>query len=144
MFVPGVPRPQGSKDPYARPGGGVNLVESARGLKAWRRAIVEACQDNEGAPRAVFARGVPVRLECVFVMPRTSRHPKTPGRPTPPHTVKPDGDKLLRAVCDALTMAGVVWDDGQIDDHGVRKRYALIGEPTGVHITVHTSIEEDP
>lgn len=141
VFVPGRPLPQGSKDaiPLAtgrginrRYTGKVSLVESATGLKAWRNAIRLACLDVEQEPRARFAKHVPVRVVATFVMPRTKSLRKT--GPTPPHVVKPDGDKLLRAVCDALTAAGVIHDDAQIIEHEARKRYAEIGEPSGAHI----------
>jgi len=55
---------------------------------------------------------------------------------SPPHTRKPDLDKLLRAVGDALTRV-VYLDDAQIISYGEsRKRYAAIGETPGVSIRI--------
>ncbi|GAA0632423.1 hypothetical protein GCM10010174_61860 [Kutzneria viridogrisea] len=126
VFVPGHPAPQGSK----RHVGGGKLVESSRALRPWRQDIREACLCN-GQPRVRFARDEPVHLICDFVLPRPVRLPK---RATPPHTKRPDGDKLLRAVCDALTSAGVYQDDAQVTDHTGRKRYAAPGETPGCRI----------
>lgn len=143
VFVPGIPVSQGSKDaipltagrgPNRRFTGRVNLVESAKALPAWRGKIVEACLNGRNEPRARFEKGVPVRVVCVFVMPRPTRLRKT--GPTPPHTSVPDGDKLLRAVCDALKNAKVLHDDAQIVEHESRKRYAAPGERCGAHIDV--------
>lgn len=60
-------------------------------------------------------------------------------RKTKPMTQRPDGDKLTRAIWDALT--GVAFeDDSQVVEwHGVKRR-AEVGEPAGVFIEV---IEKD-
>jgi len=47
--------------------------------------------------------------------------------------VRPDLDKLERAIGDALTDAGVWVDDGQVVNSHTQKWYA---ETPGVHITV--------
>ena len=78
----------------------------------------------------VFPTG-PVQLRLQFVMPRRVAEPK---RKTPPHTRKPDGDKLVRAIFDALT--GLVYtDDAQVIEFSACKRTAAIGEQTGAYIT---------
>jgi len=129
FFVPGVPRPQGSKDHV----GGGRLVESSKGLKEWRwRVGLAANHARHGAPLHTSA----VRTTLVFVMPR----PKALDRnaPTPPMTTPPDVDKLVRGVLDALTGTLIV-DDSLVTSLGdTRKRYAEPAEPPGVHITVET------
>jgi Holliday junction resolvase RusA-like endonuclease len=50
--------------------------------------------------------------------------------------VRPDSDKLLRAVLDGLTEAGVWRDDGQVVQGTFIKRYCLDGEPPGIQVEV--------
>jgi hypothetical protein len=77
-------------------------------------------------------------VELSFVMPRPVATPK---RRTPPAVKKPDLDKCIRAVFDALT--GVVLADGSlvVDVHGARKRLADIGEEPGVVIVVTDDVD---
>jgi len=52
-----------------------------------------------------------------------------------PHLTRPDADKALRLVSDALTK--IVWrDDAQVTDLHARKRYAAAGEFPRVEIVV--------
>ena len=116
--VGGTPRPQGSK----RHVGGGRLVESSKGLKSWRPAVTVAATVAMGG-RAPFEG--PVQCDVTFWMPA----PKRLTRRFP--TVRPDIDKLERAIYDA--MSGVVYvDDSQIIRHVVRKLY---GSP-GCQVTV--------
>jgi len=75
-----------------------------------------------------------------FRMPRPKSHTGAQGL-TPsasnatPHT-RPDVDKLARAVNDALTTAGVIYDDSQITRIIAAKRYADPHEAPGVTIAV--------
>jgi Holliday junction resolvase RusA-like endonuclease len=56
-------------------------------------------------------------------------------RLNPRHITRPDADKLVRAVADALT--GVLWrDDSQIDRMMVGKFYVRSDEAPGVEIRV--------
>ena len=48
---------------------------------------------------------------------------------------KPDSDKLLRAINDSLSDAGVIRDDSNITSINVQKTYAD-GRPTGARITI--------
>lgn len=130
VFVPGRPAPQGSK---RHVGNGV-MVESSKAVKPWRQDVREAFLTTDGTPRARFDQGVPVLVRLVFVMPRPSGLPKT--RATPPHTKRPDVDKLERAVLDAIGSAGVWHDDAQVTAVVKRKRYAEPGESPGCHIHV--------
>lgn len=138
VFVAGRPIQQGSK--IALPGGRgrTNLVESAdKLLKPWRKQIVRACRDDLGQPRVVFDRDVPIAVLLVFAMPRTTAMPTTHRGRARHHTVKPDLDKLERAVNDALTLSGVIGDDAQITSVDKRKRYARIGEDPGLYLTLY-------
>lgn len=127
LFVAGDPAPQGSK---RHVGGGV-LVESCKRLPDWRKDVRAACLDGDGQPKARFDGAVCLHLD--FILRRPKSLPKT--RPTPPHTKKPDLDKLTRAIGDAMKSAGVLVDDSHIVFGTHYKRYAEPNEVPGVHIT---------
>ena len=112
----GTPAPQGSK---RHVGHGV-MVESSKRLPAWRTLVTDAAwAARAGAPPL---RG-PVRLVATFGFRRPRSHFGT-GRnaailraSAPPYpTGRNIGDlsKLIRAVEDALTDAGVWHDDDQV------------------------------
>lgn len=126
FFVPGVPRPQGSKDHV----GGGRMVESSKGLNEWRwRVGLAANQARAGRP--LYPSAMVVALD--FVMPR----PKyMANKATPPHTVPPDLDKLIRGVLDALTGTMLVDDALVVKFRDTGKRYAAPAEPPGVSITL--------
>lgn len=123
FFVPGHPAPQGSKRHVGR---GI-LIESSKAVGPWRERVALAAH-NAMCGRSLLAG--PITLTLQFVMRRPVSAPK---RSTPPATKRPDGDKLARAVFDALT--GVIYqDDAQVVDHHVTKRLAEIGETPGAYI----------
>jgi crossover junction endodeoxyribonuclease RusA len=129
VFVPGRPIPQGSTKAYL-PKGHTRPIVTADNTqtKPWR-ADVQAHVRQAVGPTIQIPDG-PVVLDLKFVMPRRAAEPK---RITPAHVRKPDLDKLIRAVLDALT--GIVFtDDAQVVDIGAGKVTALIGEQPGVHI----------
>lgn len=126
MFVAGRPAPQGSK---RHVGHGI-MVESSKALPAWREAVRWTAA-AKWARRPVIDG--PVGLQLEFVMPRPA---STPKRSTPAATKKPDASKLLRAVEDAITDAGVWRDDSLVVDLHVSKRLAEIGETPGCHIRI--------
>lgn len=144
IWAAGLPAPQGSKRHVGR---GVMVESSAETLKPWRQDVRQAATDALPEHHAPV-RGA-IELEVWLFMRRPKGHPKTIR--TLPAT-QPDVDKLLRAVMDALTSAGVWLDDGQVTDLVVRERYAggprvtegiapgprRHYESTGAHITVRT------
>ena len=132
VFIAGHPAPQGSK---RHVGGGV-MVESSKKVKPWRSDIRSGLLDGEGNPRAYFDDAVHVHLE--FVMPRPV---STPKRSTPHAVKKPDLDKLVRAVFDAIGSAGVWRDDSQVVGALATKRLAELGETAGCHVTITRAIE---
>lgn len=150
VFVPGRPAPQGSK--MARPiykgrgkakefTGKVAQVESSKpGLEAWRADIRAAFLTDDNQPRIRFAKDVPVSVRLTFVMPRPVAMSKR--KPTPPHTKRPDVDKLLRAVLDALTSAGVLTDDCQVVEQYAAKRTADVDETPGCLIHLQPTVDE--
>lgn len=125
VFAPGIPQPQGSKSAYRR-GNKIVLVEANKNLPAWRRLVTEKleaanadCQPFSGA----------VSLDVMFFMPRG----KTVTRELP--TTPPDLDKLVRAINDSATDAGVIQDDSQVVEIVAYKFYEAESLPVGALIT---------
>lgn len=108
FFVPGVPRPQGSKVAFVQRGKAV-MLESSKGLKSWRRDIGQAAlAARKQSAVKIAPKGSPVEVELTFYFDHDT-------------TLPPDLDKLMRAVLDALT--GVLWaDDSQVTEALLRKR----------------------
>jgi len=130
VFVSGRPAPQGSK---RHVGNGI-MVESSKALPAWREAVRWSTAQAWNRQPPIDG---PVHLTLEFVLPRPL---STPKRRTPPATKKPDASKLLRAVEDALTDAGVWRDDSLVVDLRVTKRIAEVDEAPGCRITIHTPV----
>lgn len=131
FFVPGIPKPQGSKRAFVNPKTNrAVVVEDNKNVRDWRadvRAMAMDHADNR------ISEG-PVNITLKFVMKRPVSTPKS--RPTPPAIKKPDLDKLERAILDALT--GILFtDDSQVTMLIGTKRIAEIDETPGCNITVH-------
>lgn len=110
--VPGKPVPQGSMRAFlprncSRP----VVISDNQKLKPYRIEVgacaVEAISKISGKmPLYPEKSPVQMRVTFYFVRPKSAKNRQYP-------TVKPDVDKLLRAVCDALN--GIVWhDDAQL------------------------------
>ncbi|MFD5245039.1 RusA family crossover junction endodeoxyribonuclease [Amycolatopsis sp. NPDC058340] len=109
--------------------------------KTWRADVRDALLDDfGGAPRTHFDGPVDIRLD--FVLPRPKSTPKT--RPTPAATKKPDLDKLIRAVFDAITESGMWTDDSAVVVVTATKRIAEIGEPSGCLIELCEAVAVAP
>lgn len=117
--VDGVPAPQGSKTAYRR-GNRVVLVEASNRLPVWRGRVSSKARQVD-RPTEWLALPVPLEAVYRFYLPR----PKTVKRAFP--VVKPDLDKLTRAVGDALTDAGMWRDDAQVVRLVVEKFYGTPG-----------------
>jgi Holliday junction resolvase RusA-like endonuclease len=141
--VYGKPEPQGSaqayvplhpktKQPYRRANGGivVNVKTDNPALKAWRQgAKVEALGGLIEHGASIMPAEGAVRVEATFYLQRpkshcgTGRNANTVKASAPAHPVgRPDVDKLLRALLDALTET-VVADDSQVVEATARKVY---------------------
>lgn len=133
LFVPGTPAPQGSKSFKGFRNGRGIMVESSKAVGPWRERVALAAH-NLTMPADVPTpiAGQPLAIRIDFVMPRPASAPK---RRTPAAIRRPDGDKLARAVLDALTG---IWfaDDAAIVDLRATKRLAEIGETPGAHIAL--------
>lgn len=119
------------------------MVESSKALAPWRQdvkfAALAALEDHPLWPRELAA----LSMHVTFSMPRPRAHYRTgkfahllrDGAPTH-HGTKPDLDKLLRAVGDALTAAGVYADDSRVSHVFATKTYvSALTVPPGVMAT---------
>lgn len=113
IWIPGTPIPQGSKN-VSRSG---HAYESNRRLRPWRATCEARLREWAGGAEPLDG---PLAVDATFQMPR----PKRPRWTLP--AVKPDADKLQRALGDAMTAAGLIADDARITTWHVRKRY---GDP---------------
>lgn len=125
FFVAGIPVPQGSKTAYVVGKRAVLTDANKATLKPWRAEVTRVARAS-WLDRAQLL-GVPVHVRAVFVFER----PKSVKRDAP--SVKPDVDKLARALLDAVTDAGVWKDDSQVTDLHVEKVY---GAAPGVHVVI--------
>lgn len=125
------PVPQGSKSAKLIPAPGtkhgvraVLYDDNDKLLRPYRKAVAEAARAAWGGREPLEG---PVALvgEFRFVRPKSVRRAHM--------TVKPDKDKLERAICDALTEAGVWRGDQQVVVSRTEKVYA---EEAGVHMSV--------
>lgn len=126
FFVTGTPVPQGSMRAF-----GSRIIQSPE-VKAWRGEVTaEALTAAEAAGWEELWDG-PCALDLIFYLPR----PKRPRWPWP--AVRPDVDKLARAVMDALCPRDpdlrVLAEDSRIVALTAIKRYADGDHPAGVHI----------
>lgn len=136
FFVPGLPKPAGSKRAFKTKTGKMVLVDdSGKAGKNWR---ADAKEFARKAHNGVLLEA-PLHVTMVFVMPRPKSHFRTgkhAGRikesaPDCPNK-KPDLTKLVRSVEDA--MKGVLWkDDSQVCHQQNVKKYG--GNP-GVLVSV--------
>lgn len=124
FFVPGRPAPQGSKRHVGR---GV-MVESSTEVGPWRERVALAAHNAmAGQP----LRDDPATVMLKFVLPRPKSTPKLK-----PFAVKrPDLDKLVRAVLDAITGVIIV-DDSQVITLFATKELADPDQQPGVHVEV--------
>jgi crossover junction endodeoxyribonuclease RusA len=127
VFVAGSPAPQGSK---RHVGGGV-IIDSCKRLPEWRSDVRNGFMDGNGKPKARFEG--PIFLTLEFVLKRPKSLPKTK---KVYHTKRPDQSKLVRAVEDSITSAGIWIDDSYVCASYVTKRYAEPDETTGCHIMI--------
>lgn len=138
LEVPGRPVPQGSKRAmiHARSKKVVTFESNRDSLAGYRADIVEAARREILADDAelFFPLTRAVRIDVGFGFPRPKSHFYTGKRADvlredapQRYTKKPDTDKLLRAVFDALTAGSVLADDALIDDERGRKFYVTPG-----------------
>lgn len=138
--VYGVPIPKGSMRAFvpkgwARP----ILTDSNRNLKQWQTLVAEGANHALAALPDAELLTDGVRLTCAFHLPR----PKSLPKKVTAHIKKPDLDKCVRSILDALTK--VAWqDDAQVCQFVIEKVYAKEGHPPHVTIQVEPTGGTEP
>lgn len=140
FFVAGVPVPQGSMKAITIKGKKFTQLISDNDslLKPWRGKVVDVAtlaRNLGGWPENYNG---PVELSCRFLLPMPASRPslaRTAGIGM--RAVKPDLDKLMRAIGDALTIANVLDDDSRIVIAHLAK-YEVAGHHLcGVEVVIH-------
>ena len=136
-FAEGVPQPQGSKQAFVV-GGRARIVEgNARTLKPWRQQIA-ACAEAQLPPGWVNRGAFVVTCRFDFARPKSHYTGKGVLRKgvSAQHVQKPDLDKLVRAVLDALSYAGspVMFDDAMVHQLVPSKRWVVVRSGVYVHV----------
>ena len=121
--IPGKPIPKGSTRAFKhnRTGRIITLQQNADSLYAYQDRIAHECRKSGAA-----SVDLPISVSCEFSFARPKSHRKSSGalRDSAPrhHVQRPDADKLLRSVVDALT--GVCFtDDSQVINATATKRW---------------------
>lgn len=139
FVVNGIATPQGSKTAIPGFNGGRPRVIDAGSHKAhkahnlWRKSVKEAAEawlvEHPQPPL-----DEPLSIKIAFILespvsdPYRTRHAK-----------KPDGDKLIRSIFDALTDSKLVVDDSRFWAIEVQKIYAHEGQGLGAVILIRRS-----
>lgn len=137
--VEGIPASKGSYRPVngrTKTGRRVTrLIPMDKKEKPWRDSIVKAVQATDKWRQfREQSEGKGLYVSYDFRLPK----PKTVSRYQP--TVKPDIDKLVRCVNDALTDSAVIEDDSRIVGILAEKRYAENGNEG---VTIYIQIEDN-
>ena len=115
FFVPGIPEAQGSMRAFRRGKGAILVHNKDRELRGWRSLILDFAGQHipNDWPRDW---GYELVLDFYFDRPKSAK------KGLYKMIRKPDLDKLVRAIGDALT--GLVWDDdSKIYKHTCEKHY---------------------
>ena len=124
FFVAGIPVPQGSKTAYVVGKRAVLTDANKKRLKPWRAEVTRIARAS-WLDRAQLDGAIGVNAVFVF------ERPKSVKRAAP--SVKPDVDKLARALLDGVTDSGIWKDDCQVTRLEVEKVY---GAAPGVHVVI--------
>ena len=136
LFIPGIPRPGGSKRGFVNPRNGrVIITEDCKRSKDWRTTCAQIASETFRTGPLDMALSVTFE----FCLPRPKghygKHGVRPGAPRHP-AVKPDCTKLVRSTEDALSK--IAWrDDALIVQQVASKHYA---EQPGCWITISEAV----
>ena len=140
IYVPGIPVPKGSAKAYVVKGRAIVTQDNAARQKPWASSIAYTAMQAMEFKKPTSG---PVSVSLTFYMPRPKGHYGS-GRNSAlvkesapnHHITKPDLDKLIRCVLDALT--GVVWNDDShvCQMHEIIKQYETVSRGVGVKIRV--------
>lgn len=138
--VIGKPAPKGSKKGFTNPHTGrVNIVDdNPKSLTSWKQAVERAVEKHlERQPNSKLTGPVAVRLSFRFPTLASDPHRYW-------HAVKPDIDKLERAVLDVLADM-VMGDDCTVSKISASKRYVIAAsdETPGCTIEIESLASEE-
>ncbi len=138
FHVPGEAVPQGSAKAFMPKGWTRPIITGDnKKTKPWRAMVAASAldaADQQGTWPTLSALPIRLHIACYFVRPASVGE-----RKRPMHTVKPDADKLARAILDSLTK--VLWaDDAQVVDVSITKAYAPAGQHAHTIIRAHEII----
>ena len=127
--VIGTPQPQGSSRAFVPKGWKRAIITSDNSkLKPWRQEIAGTAQIAMSESKIGLLEDVPLCVEASFFFGK----PKSAKKSLRHKITKPDIDKLLRGLCDALS--GIVFrDDSQIVRCIVSKGFGI---PSRVEVSV--------
>ena len=137
VYVKGTPRPQ----PRPRLVNGHIVSTASKPAKAYRATVLAACKSVR-AQCGQMEGPVQLKLDLWFF---SAKRVKEFGQP---HTLRPDGDNVLKLWQDCAQKAGLIKDDSQVSDAAVSKRWAwtagafLVLKPLDV-VLVATPEDED-
>jgi len=132
VTVDGVPVPQGSKSAYVVKGRAV-MADANKALKPWRKTVTAAVV-------TAHAGAAPLEGPLVVVVDfRVAAPQRIPADRRGLPSVKPDLDKLVRSIFDAITDAKAWGDDGQVVELHTRKTYS--SRPGATVRVGHTTTE---
>ncbi|UVK62582.1 RusA-like resolvase [Arthrobacter phage TaylorSipht] len=139
FWVAGVPVPQGSKSiGKNRATGKATLYDANKALKGWRELVDFTARR---AMRGLEALDEPCAVDMTFHMPRPAGHYLADGVTLKPGApvwcaVKPDLDKLTRAIFDSLKTGGVWAEDSRAVILRTSMPYAALPHQAGVYVVV--------
>lgn len=123
VWIPGHPKPQGSKIAGKRNDGSIFMREANSKARSWRQVVVDSLKPIASDP----IEGA-VRVMAHFYMPMLKKP-----LPQPITRSSYDIDKLSRNILDALTIANIIGDDSQVVTLIATKEYS---EKPGVRIQI--------
>lgn len=140
FFVAGIPVTQGGMRAVGNPGTGrpVLITTGGKGLNQWRKHVHQVAELAMLTQQWETCTG-PVEVAYRFLIPMPASRPASLRRQLiAPSTVRPDLDKLVRAIGDSLTSAKVYGDDCQIFMAHTSKYEVTATALAGVEVVVAT------
>lgn len=136
FFVAGEPKPKGSTRAfYIKKINRVVTTNANKETKAWESRVAFAAQAHS---KGFYEEGwLGYDVSLIFVRARPKSLPKRKSL----CITRPDLDKLVRAILDAIT-GTLIPDDSQVLHIDTGKRYALKDEQPGVEIRIEKVREE--
>lgn len=139
FHVPGQPVGKG-RPRIGKVGNHARMFTPAKTVNYESLVAYAAQQAMAGAPLFEGAVGLMLKIDCQIPASWSGKKQREAAAGLILPTTKPDGDNILKAICDALN--GVAWkDDVQVCDFIIRKRYSMT---PGVAVRIEGVALEQP